>query len=177
MNKMNNTFTLVSLTLVLFYFKSGLAQTEISYAEQTFAYISSTLNTFKTTGRLVNNPGIDGSDLESFIELLERYSEEFSKEFNADSAMCGYYLNPENSRMTIEEKAQISFSFLSSLETRIEHYLAVIEDFQEELAEEFGTFLLSNINEFKVESVSHLRLPSSELDEAAVISFLDSTCQ
>ena len=174
---MKNKLKFATLTLVLFYFKSGLAQTEISDAEQTFVYISSTLNTFKTTGRLVNNPGIDGSDLESFIELLEYYSEEFSKEFNADSAMCGYYLNPENSRMTIEEKAQISFSFLNSLGTRVEHYLTVNEYFQEELAEEFGTFLLDNINELKLQSVSHLRLPSSELDEAAVISFLDSTCQ
>ena len=174
---MKNKLKFATLTLVLFHLNSGLAQTEISDAEQTFVYISSTLNIFKTTGRLVNNPGIDGSDLEPFIELLEYYSEEFSKEFNADSAMCGYYLNPENSRMTIEEKAQISFSFLTSLETRVEQYLTVNEDFQEELAEEFGTFLLDNINELKLQSVSHLRLPSSELDEAAVISFLDSTCQ
>ena len=173
---MKNKLKFATLTLVLFYFKSGLTQPEISDAEQTFVYISGTLNTFKTTGRLVNNPGIDGSDLESFIELLEYYSEEFSKEFNADSAMCGFYLNPENSRMTMEEKAQVSFSLLNSLETRIEHYLAVNEDFQEELAEEFGTFLLDNINELKLQSVSHLRLPRSELDEAAVISFLDSTC-
>lgn len=173
---MKNKFKFATLTLVFFYFKSGLAQTEISDAERTFAYISSTLNTFKTTGRLVNNPGIDGSDLESFIELLDYYSEEFSKEFSADSVMCGYYLNPENSRMTIEEKARISFGFLSSLEIRIEHYLAVNEDFQEELAEEFGTFLLDNINDLKLRSVSHLRLPSSVLDEAAVISFLDSAC-
>ena len=174
---MKNKLKFATLTLVLFYFKSGLAQTEIFDAEQTFVYISSTLNTFKTTGRLVNNPGIDGSDLESFIELLEYYSEEFSKEFNAGSVMCGYYFNQEKSRMTIEEKAQISFSLLSSLETRIEHYLAVNEDFQEELAEEFGTFLLDNINELKLQSVSHLWLPSSALDEATVISFLDSTCQ
>ena len=93
---MKNKLKFATLTLVLFHLTSGLAQTEISDAEQTFVYISSTLNIFKTTGRLVNNPGIDGSDLESFIELLEYYSEEFSKEFNVDSAMCGYYLNPEN---------------------------------------------------------------------------------
>ena len=173
---MKNTLKFAIFTLVLFYFKSGLAQTEISDAEKTFVYISGTLNTFKTTGRLANNPGIDGSDLESFIELLEYYSEEFSKEFNADSAMCGYYSNPENSRMPIEEKAQISFSLLNSLETRLEYYLAVNEDFQEELAAEFGTFLLDNINELKLHSVSYIRLPTSELDEAAVISFLNSTC-
>ena len=174
---MRNKFKLITLTLLLVYSNSCLAQVGVSDAEQTFAYISSTLNTFKTTGRLVNNPGIDGSDLESFIDLLEYYFAEFSDDFNAESAMCGYYLNPENSRMAIEEKAQISFSFLNSLEARIEKFLAVNEDFQEELAEDFGTFLLDNVNELKPQSVSQLRLPSSLFDEAAAINFLDSSCQ
>ena len=174
---MRNMFKLITLTLLLVYSNSGLAQVRVSDAEQTFAYISSTLNTFKTTGRLVNNPGIDGSDLESFIDLLEYYFAEFSDDFNAESPMCGYYLNPENSRMAVEEKAQISFSFLNSLEARIEKFLAVNEDFQEELAEDFGTFLLDNVNELKPQSVSQLRLPSSLFDEAAAINFLDSYCQ
>ena len=174
---MRNKFKLITLTLLLVYSNSGLAQVGVSDAEQTFAYISSTLNTFKTTGRLVNNPGIDGSDLESFIDLLEYYFAEFSDDFNAESAMCGYYLNPENSRMAIEEKAQVSFSFLKSLEARIKKFLAVNEDFQEELAEDFGTFLLDNVNELKPQSVSQLRLPSSLFDEAAAINFLDSSCQ
>ena len=173
---MRNKFKLITLTLLLVYSNSGLAQVGVSDAEQTFAYISSTLNTFKTTGRLVNNPGIDGSDLESFIDLLEYYFAEFSDDFNAESEMCGYYLNPENSRMAVEEKAQISFSFLNSLEARIEKFLAVNEDFQEELAEDFGTFLLDNVNELKPQSVSQLRLPSSLFDEAAAINFLDSSC-
>ena len=170
-------FKLITLTLLLVYSNSGLAQVGVSDAEQTFAYISSTLNTFKTTGRLVNNPGIDGSDLESFIDLLEYYFAEFSDDFNAESEMCGYYLNPENSRMAVEEKAQISFSFLNSLEARIEKFLAVNEDFQEELAEDFGTFLLDNVNKLKPQSVSQLRLPSSLFEEAAAINFLDSYCQ
>ena len=170
-------FKLITLTLLLVYSNSGLAQVGVSDAEQTFAYISSTLNTFKTTGRLVNNPGIDGSDLESFIDLLEYYFAEFSDDFNAESPMCGYYLNPENSRMAVEEKAQISFSFLNSLEARIEKFLAVNEDFQEELAEDFGTFLLDNVNKLKPQSVSQLRLPSSLFEEAAAINFLDSYCQ
>ena len=52
----------------------------------------------------------------------------------------------------------------------------VNKDFKEELADEFGTFLLYNINQVKKQSVSHQRLPSSLFDEAAVISFLDSMC-
>ena len=174
---MRNKFKLITLTLLVVYSNSCLAQVGVSDAEQTFAYISSTLNTFKTTGRLVNNPGIDGSDLESFIDLLEYYFAEFSDDFNAESPMCGYYLNPENSRMAVEEKAQISFSFLNSLEARIEKFLAVNEDFQEELAEDFGTFLLDNVNKLKPQSVSQLRLPSSLFEEAAAINFLDSYCQ
>ena len=171
-----STFITLLFMLVVGESYSSDSQTGILDAEQTYLYISSTLNTFRTTGRLVNNPGIDGADLESFLELLEYYSDQFSEEFNAESSMCEFYLSPENSRMTIEEKAQVSFSFLKSLEERVEHYLSVNKDFKEELADEFGTFLLDNINQVKKQSVSHQRLPSSLLDEAAVISFLDSMC-
>ena len=174
MNKKSTFITL--LVLLVGSISISNAQTEIIDAEQTYLYISSTLYTFKTTGRLVNNPGVDGSDLESFLELLEFYSDEFSDEFNSESSMCEFYLNPQNSRMTIEEKAQVSFSFLGSLDERVEHYLFVNGNFQEELAEEFGTFLLDNINQAKKQSASHLRLPSASFDEAAAVNFLDSTC-
>ena len=174
MNKKSTFITL--LVLLVGSIPISNAQTEILDAEQTYLYISSTLYTFKTTGRLVNNPGVDGSDLESFLELLEFYSDEFSDEFNSDSSMCEFYLNPENSRMTIEERAQVSFSFLRSLDERVEHYLFVNGNFQEELAEEFGTFLLDNINQAKKQLASHLRLQSASFDEAAAVNFLDSTC-
>ena len=174
MNKKSNFIVL--LFLLVGNVNGSGAQNKITDAEQTYLYISSTLYAFKTTGRLVNNPGVDGSDLESFIELLEFYSSQFSSEFNSESSVCEFYLDPENSRVTIEERAQVSFSFLRSLEERVEHYLSVNGDFQEELAEEFGTFLLDNINQAKKQSASHLRLPSSSFDEAAVINFLDSTC-
>ena len=136
----------------------------------------STLSTFRDTGRLVNNPGVDGSDLEAFIELLDFYYEQFSSGFNSDSAMCRFYRDPDNGRMTIEERAEISFSLLRELPDRIERYITVDEDFQNELADEFGTFLLDNINQIKIDSLSNQQLPLSEFDEAAVISFIDSAC-
>ena len=58
---MKNKLKFATLTLVLF--QHGLAQTEISDAEQTRIYLEY-IKYFLTTGRLVNNPGIDGSDLE-----------------------------------------------------------------------------------------------------------------
>ena len=148
----------------------------IESAENSFKYIANSLQIFHTTGRLVNNPGIDGADLEAYIELLETYYEEFSRGFGSDSTLCQFYLDPENGRMTIEEKAELSFSFLRSLEQRIERYIAIDAEFQDMVIEEFGSFLLRNINEAKVTAVSNQRLPSTEFDEAAVISFIDTMC-
>ena len=88
--------------------------------------------------------------------------------------MCRFYRDPDNGRMTIEERAEISFSLLRELPDRIERYITVDEDFQNELADEFGTFLLDNINQIKIDSLSNQQLPLSEFDEAAVISFIDS---
>ncbi len=152
------------------------AQSSIESAEQSFRYINNTLQTFRNTGRLTNNPGVDGSDLEAFMGLLEFYYEEFSSEFNSNSSMCQFYRDPENGRMTIEERAEISFGLLRDLDERIQRYIATDEEFQNEVADEFGTFLLDNINEIKTESVSNQQLPSSQFDEAAVISFIDSVC-
>ena len=102
-----------SLLLITFsiYLNSLKAQSTIEDAEQSFNYISSTLYTFQTTGRLVNNPGVDGADLEAFIDLLRLYYDEFSREFNRNSMMCQFYRDPDNGRMTIEQRAEISFSF------------------------------------------------------------------
>lgn len=152
------------------------AQFSLASAESSFKYINSTLQTFRNTGRLVNNPGVDGSDLEAFMDVLEFYYDQFSGEFNSESSMCAFYLDPENGRMTIEERAELSFSFLRDLDDRISRYIETDEEFQNEIADEFGTFLLDNINELKLESVSNQQLPSSVFDEAAVINFIDSVC-
>ncbi|MDA1371334.1 MAG: hypothetical protein O2971_11320 [Proteobacteria bacterium] len=156
--------------------QSSLTPPLLESAEASFRYITSTLQTFRTTGRLVNNPGIDGADLEAFIEVLETYYGEFSRGFNSDSAMCRFYRDPENGRMTIEEKAELSFSFLAGLEYRRDRYIAVDAEFQQTIVTEFGSILLSNINERKVASTSNQQLPAAEFDEAATINFIDSVC-
>ena len=45
----------------------------IRSAEASFRYIASTLRRFRDSGRLVNNPGIDGADLEEFFSLLRDF--------------------------------------------------------------------------------------------------------
>ena len=145
-------------------------------AEASFNYISSTLQTFHDSGRLVNNPGIDGSDLEYFIALLEDAYEGFSKDFNSESAMCRFYRDPENGRMTIEERAELSTAYLRSIDARIELFDSANEEFQEAVLDQFGRIVLDNINAAKLNSLSNQRLPSSTFDEADTINFLDAMC-
>ena len=156
--------------------ESTIAGDELKSAGASFRYINSTLQTFSTTGRLVKNPGIDGADLEAYLEYLQFFYDEFSSGFNRNSAMCRFYMDPENGRMTLEEKAELSFSFLRSLEDRVARYLAIDREFQTTIEDQFGSILLRNINEAKVGAVSNQRLPSTNFDEAAVISFIDSVC-
>lgn len=173
----------ISTTLKLCCFSGLLCLTPwlsaadgIEDAGASFSYISSTLQTFRGSGRLVNNPGIDGSDLEYFIALLDEAHLSFSKEFNSESAMCSFYRDPENGRMTIEERAGLSFSFLRDLADRITLYISANDEFKESVEDQFGRIVLDDINAIKVESVSSQRLPSSAFDEAATINFLDSMC-
>ncbi len=148
----------------------------IESAETSFKYIANTLYTFRSTGRLVNNPGIDGSDLEHFILLLEDFYRQFSSGFDRDSAMCQFYMDPENGRMTIEDKAEISFGFLRDLDDRLDRYISVDGEFKDSVEEQFGSILLTNIMQAKQGAISNQRLPSSDFDEAARINFADTSC-
>ena len=78
--------------------------------------------------------------------------------------------------MTIEERAELSISFLRDLADRITLYISVNVEFKDNVDDQFGRIVLDYINVIKVESVSNQRLPSSAFDEAATINFLDSMC-
>ena len=145
-------------------------------AEQSFYYLAATLQAFRNSGRLVNNPGIDGADFEHFMELLEEYHGRFLRDIGPESPLCSFYRDPENGRMTIEERAEIAYSFLPSLENRLRRYIEIDAAFQEEVAKSFGTRVLDRINQIRSESVSNQILPTWEFDEAARIAFADGMC-
>lgn len=149
---------------------------KLESAQQSYRYLSNVLSTFKATGRLLNNPGIDGADLEAFVSLLNFSYQDFSKNFSPNSAMCQFYLNPENGRMTLEEKAEIAFSFLPDLEGRVRRYQRVDTEFKQELEREFGRLVLDKIENQKKSAVSNQQLPTAVNGEAAVIAFIDSAC-
>jgi len=176
MNRISSLAKVCCFFSLLLLSPSLIAADDIADAEASFNYITSTLQTFRSSGRLVNNPGIDGSDLEHFIALLDEAQMRFSNQFNNESAMCSFYRDPENGRMTIEERAELSISFLRDLSERIALYISVNAEFKDAVNDQFGRIVLDNINGVKSESVSNQRLPSSAFDEAATINFLDAMC-
>jgi len=157
---------------------SGLlvAAEDAADAGASFNYIASTLQTFHGSGRLVNNPGIDGADLEYFVALLEEAYQGFSRDFNSESAMCRFYRDPENGRMTIKDRAQLSYRFLRDPIDRLEKINSANVYFKEAVEDQFGRIVLDNINVAKQNSVSYQQLPPSDFDEAAMINFLDAMC-
>lgn len=168
--------TISVVVLFLFSNQGVMAQESLASAESSFKYIANTLDKFRGTGRLVNNPGIDGADLEPFIDYLQDFYQQFSQSFSSDSAMCRFYRDPENSRMTIAERAELSFTYLRALEARVDRFISIDEEFQDMLEDQFGSILLRNITVIKVDSISNQQLPASDFDEAAMISFLDTMC-
>ncbi|MFT4861190.1 MAG: hypothetical protein ACI95C_000391 [Pseudohongiellaceae bacterium] len=160
----------------LWLFASLSVAQSIDSADESFAYIKSTLDTFNGTGRLVKNPGIDGADLEAFIAVLNEFDAAFREEFSQTSAMCRFYLDPNNARLTIQERAEIAFSTLSDLDRRVTKFKTVSQEFASAIQDEFGRIVLENIQEFEKTAVSYLHLPSSNFDEAAQISFIDGAC-
>ena len=178
----NNCFSMTKIFRLLLAFsicfggQPALAEEDIASAESSFRYLATTLHTFRTTGRFVNNPGIDGSELEIYIALLATYYEAFSRNFDRDSALCRFYMDPENGRMTIEDRAELSFSLLPDVDDRNARYLTLDREFQESIEEEFGSLLLTRIVLAKADVVSNQRLPTSEFDEADRINFIDNAC-
>ena len=78
--------------------------------------------------------------------------------------------------MTIEDRAELSISFLRDLADRVTLYISANAEFEEAVEDQFGRIVLDTINAIKFDSVSNQRLPSSAFDEAATINFLDSMC-
>ena len=165
-----------SLMFLLLNLTPVHAQEDIDSAESSFKYIANILRTFQTTGRLANNPGIDGAELELFIKLLENFYLQFTSEFNRDSPACTFYMDPVNGRMTIEDRAELSFSFLRNLTDRNARFVSIDKEFQQEIELEFGSLLLNNIKNAKAGSISNQSLPSTNLEQAAIINFLDTAC-
>lgn len=148
---------------------------ELADAESSFHFIVTALQV-RDEDSLPSGLDIDAADRARFVALLEAAYQDFSRDFNSESAMCRFYRDPENARMTIEERADLSRLYLRELDARLERIVAANVAFREALMQQFGGDVLVNIDAAKQGAVSNQRLPTSRFDEAALISFLDAMC-
>ncbi len=152
------------------------SRSESQSAEASYAYLQQTLQSYRQTGRLANNPGIDGAELEVFIDLLDQHHRRFAKDFHVDSAMCTSYRNSEDGEQSDVERARASLALLPTPGELVTHFLASDRDFQNELEYEFGRIVLENINRAKYALSNELALPIEAMDDASLAAFVAVAC-
>jgi hypothetical protein len=128
----------VKVTILVFQFGlvgHGSAEED---RNKTLAYyfVSNTLLSFNLSGQIEPNPGLDGSDIEEFLSILEQYDQLFNQDFSVGSVFCRRYL--ESSEIASTEAFDLLFSD-GVWEEKVER---LGESFWRELEEKFGSRLM-----------------------------------
>lgn len=126
--------------VTIFIFQFGLIGHGSAQEDQdgTLAYyfVSNTLMSFNLSGQIEPNPGLDGSDIEEFLSILEQYDQLFNQDFSAGSVFCRRY--SESQEMAITKAFDVLFS-----DGLWEGKVARLgENFWRELEEKFGSRLM-----------------------------------
>ncbi|MEX2130802.1 MAG: hypothetical protein WD772_04900 [Pseudohongiellaceae bacterium] len=121
-------------------------------------------------------PGLDGSGHEDFLDLLRSVYVSFTQGIGTDSAMCRIYLDPENGRMELEERAVLAVSFLPPLVYRLQRFREIDLQFQQTVTDSYGGALLATIETQKFQVGSYEYLPTWEFNAAEAVHFADTAC-
>jgi len=169
----------VLLTAALTFQWQVVAQsaTEIASAQSTFKFVANVLGNFQRTGRLYDEIGIDGSEYQHFIELLESTYEEFTRNFSPVSEFCQFYHDPKNGIMEIEERAVLGFQYLPDLSGRVENFQRLNRQFEQDVLESYGGQVLERIHQLKTNTTSFEYLPIQDLDATEIVNFADTACR
>ena len=117
-------------------------------AQLSFAYIHKTLHIYNTTGRIAIELGLDGADYAAFLSVLQRFHQQFAEDFNSGSHFCRFFLSTENadlSAVQLQNNLKDYGPLLPALAIRNARYHAIDMDFQNTIADEFGSFLLDDL--------------------------------
>lgn len=126
--------------VAIFIFQFGLIGHGSAQEDQdgTLAYyfVSNTLMSFNMSGQIEPNPGLDGSDIEEFLSILEQYDQLFNQDFSAGSIFCRRYSESQEIAITKAFDVLFSDGFWKAKVARFG------EDFWRELEEKFGSRLM-----------------------------------
>ena len=180
--QIKHTGTKTALLVALVSFMMTLeavaqASDDITNAQTNFNFIANVLQSFQRTGRLSDEIGLDGSEYQDFIRLLENSYQQFTRDFSPDSNFCKFYNDPENAIMEFEERAVLGFQYLPGLRGRQELYLKVSREFEQDILNSFGGIVLDRIRRLRLSSASFEYLPTRDLDAAETVNFADNACR
>lgn len=171
----------VKITILVFQFGllgHGSAQ-EDQDGSLAYYFVSDMLMSFNLSGQIEPNPGLDGSDIEEFLSILEQYNHLFTQDFSAGSVFCRRYLE------SWEMAATGAFDLLFSDGVWEEKVVSLGENFWRELEEKFGSRLVSRAvaqasarpKYFETNSQDGIALPTVDFTLSERLEFSKQHCQ
>jgi len=150
---------------------------DVQSAEQTFAFIATTLRNVQVSGEIDQSLNLDETDESRFINILQEFYEQFRFGFSPDSPLCNYYRDPNNGIFDIEQRAELSMQFLPEPDVRVERFVRIDKEFRAVITVEFGSDFAQRVEQIKQSAVSFEYLPTREFNAAEAASFADSACR
>lgn len=144
-----------------------------------YYFVSNMLQSFNLSGQIEPNPGLDGSDIEEFLSILEKYDQLFKQDFSAGSAYCRRFSDSPELAVTD------SFDVLFGDGAWRKEVSRFGENFWTELGEKFGSRLMSGAVDRAFELAKHpeiateyrVALPTIDFTVKERIGFSKQHCQ
>ncbi len=138
-----------------------------------YYFVSNTLQSFNLSGQIEPNPGLDGSDIEEFLSILEKYDQLFNQSFSAGSAYCHRF--SESPELAVTE----AFDTLFSDGAWWKGVIRFGENFWTELEEKFGSRVMSRAVSRASELITQIGVarPTMDLTVRERLGFSEKHCQ
>lgn len=177
MRKVNATIRLTITVILLCWLRvTPVAEEAADGIEASYKFIAGSLQQYRRDGRLPVDFGLSQEQQVRLVSLMQVAYAGFRRGLEVDGRFCRFYLDPQNGRIELEERALLAMNYLPSVTARMEHYRATELGFQQQVREIFGAGLLEVIESRKHEVGSYEYLPVLELDGAESVHLADTFC-
>ncbi|MFM1895449.1 MAG: hypothetical protein RLZZ385_523 [Pseudomonadota bacterium] len=153
---------------------SAVAQTELDDA--TFRFVAASLQAVRREGQFPAALQLMDGQAVLLLDLLDQSYHRYKQGVEPDSPFCRFYMDPENGRMEIEERAAKAFLYLPPLASRLERYHQATLEFEDKVRRGLGDSVWTHIAAARLQAASFEYLPSWELAAEEKIHFADTVC-
>lgn len=152
------------------------AQDAATVAETTFKWVAATLRSLDREGALPATLALPDGRQDVFIALLREAYAGYTRGIAPNDPFCRYFLDPENGRVELEDRATRGFGLLPPLADRLRHFAEVTEALRTGVIAQVGGETWTAIEAQRRSAVSFEYLPVWALDAAERVHFADTAC-